>query len=146
MRGKVFSQVNLQSQSFPLASKYFFCCKEVKHTEHLFLSCSFISKLWLHFYFSSSAKNNLIFPFGERLLKWKSWGSSEQGVLLRELFPLAICWVIWNERNTRCFEEKGASLKKMVIEVKNCVWLWNSEWDSMKNLKLEKLIFDWDNL
>lgn len=52
VRNGVLTQDNLQRRGFKLGSRCVFCHLELESANHLFLSCSFTSRLWAYFCFT----------------------------------------------------------------------------------------------
>lgn len=142
IRGRILTHEGLQLRGYSLASRCFFCHHDSEASNHLFLDCLWAQKLW-----SSLAGIGFnVFNWkkvDDVLLNWNPCCLSLQGSALKEVVPHAVLWALWNERNLRCFEEKKSSFEQLLSTVKGLVWNWCSELKEMKDLRFERVIFDW---
>lgn len=146
VRDRVLTHKNLHKRGFKLASNCLFCRCAEEDIVPLFLYCPFIQSLWCYFCSDFVHRLSPHVSLGDRLKEWDPMSHTEQGAYLRLLLPHALVWIIWNECNNICFEEKSQILEKFISIVKECVWGWSSDKPIMKDLRLDKVIFDWDRL
>lgn len=136
VRERVLTHEGLQRRGFSLCSKCYLCRADRETNNHLFVACPWTKKVWD--YFAKTAVPVLQGDkFSDRLLVWDSTSATCQGSILRSCVPHAILWVMWNERNKRCFEEVEVSWDKLILSVKECIWSWCRDLNSMKNLRFE---------
>ncbi|XP_026438685.1 uncharacterized protein LOC113337198 [Papaver somniferum] len=105
---KISTQDSLQRRNFKLASRCPLCLSHCEFTEHLLLSCQFACKVWSLILPSHSS---WIPPLSILQLAqtWSSNTITGPAKLIWDLVPAAVLWEIWNERNTRIFQEKSQS-------------------------------------
>ena len=59
---------------------------------------------------------------------------------------LAVLWIMWKERNSRCFEGVASSVSCLVGKTKFLVALWVSISPSFKGYSREQLMLHWKEL
>lgn len=144
LRRRSLTQSSLQSRGFKLASRCYLCKSCVEDDVHLFLNCSVTRQVIAYFGRGQSARwtNSL----EEFITQWRPRFATEQGRQILSCIPHVLLWVIWQERNARCFDEKGVSVEKLIIGVKELAWRWGLGGPLQNNLRLEQVIFDWELL
>lgn len=144
IRDRVLTHNNLQRRGFSLVSQCLFCKQSAEDVDHLFSQCFFTSQVWD--YFSGSQHGDCCPSFRERVSKWNSFGLTRHGQLMRKFLPHAISWCLWRERNQRCFDERENSLQQIICSIKETIWGWYMDSEKKNTVRLERVIFDWQNL
>lgn len=53
--------------------------------------------------------------------------------------PRVICWGLWNERNSRIFEDKFHSMDEIIIHIYKSLFEWASNWESYEDGEWEAI-------
>lgn len=144
IRQRVLTQTNLQRRGFALASQCLLCKESVEDIEHLFCRCPVTSQVWDYFRPSQDASSRG--TVGEILLNWCPQNSSLHGTLIRSFIPHALVWLLWKERNARCFDEEGITVQQLISRIKECVWGWHLGVDSASKVSIESIMFNWHSM
>lgn len=144
MRRRVLTQNNLKRRGFNMVSQCYLCKQCEEDDVHLFLECPVTQQLLDYFNFGQMATwRNSLEHF---LTVWQPKSKTNQGQKIKKFIPHVAIWVLWRERNLRCFEEKQTNIDKLINEVKELAWRWALGTDQSSNLRLENVIFGWENL
>ncbi|CAA7020616.1 unnamed protein product [Microthlaspi erraticum] len=97
-------------------------CGELETTEHLFLHCEFVQKVWNLAPFSINIEPPTLRSFTNTLVSSKDWICLLPiGIGAGPLFPW-ICWTLWKARNYLIFEERPFSptetMNNAIVEAK----------------------------
>ena len=115
---------NLRSRRRIIVNACLMCLKDVEVVNHLFLNCSTAQALWKAVigWFGC----NLVFPWSisASYEVGKFSVGSSKGRSLRRISFMAILWVLWKERNSRCFEGQSTVTEMLINRVKFCVACW----------------------
>lgn len=114
--------------------------------EHLFVNSLFSTKIWSCFCWHSSQIGLLNLPLSDRITSWHNDGVTARGVKLWKLLPHAIIWSVWVERNQRVFNEEEKIPEQIISQIKEAVWIWNLGKDLLRNMRLDTVITDRDNV
>ncbi|OVA11126.1 hypothetical protein BVC80_1741g123 [Macleaya cordata] len=75
---------------------------------------------------------------------WKPIGmSNSKTKAITSLFPAAIMWTIWKERNNRVFEDKSEDVDKLIDQAKVTMALWVENLVQLKGLSIENIVLNW---
>ncbi|GAU23941.1 hypothetical protein TSUD_181300 [Trifolium subterraneum] len=122
LRDRLPTKANLVTRGI-LSPEAHFCvsgCGAVESAQHLFLSCSTFGPLWhmVSSWIGSPLVDSHTIPdhFAQFTL---SGGGSRGCRSFMQLIWLVSVWVVWNERNSRCFSGSTNSLQHMLDKIKN---------------------------
>ena len=91
----------------------FLCKGEGESVNHLFLHCSVARGLWASLF----CIMNLSWVMPGRVIEvlrcWKKKFDNPIALAVWRMIPLAVWWILWNERNNRCFEDSERSLDSL---------------------------------
>lgn len=115
--------------------------QNLKCSNHLFFGCAVAVELW-HYFSGHSCQ------LGSSLLLTNT--SSRNLIVASKviwmLIARALVWVIWQERNTRKFEELYYPIEKLIIKVNEKAWNWALGETVVRNVKLEDITVNWDGV
>lgn len=80
---------------------------------------------WVLYFFIPYLYRCLIIPLPiKKKVLLASWGVRGMRKSVRKIWntvPACVCWIIWKERNARCFEGKIEGIPKIKY---TCLWFW----------------------
>ncbi|GAU19084.1 hypothetical protein TSUD_79060 [Trifolium subterraneum] len=127
LRDRLPTKANLVTRGI-LSPEAHFCvsgCEAVESAQHLFLSCSTFGPLWsiVSSWIGSPLVVSHTIPdhFAQFTL---SLGGSRGRRSFMQLIWLVSVWVVWNERNSRCFSGTANSLQHLLDKIKNYSYRW----------------------
>ncbi|KAG5621101.1 hypothetical protein H5410_006319 [Solanum commersonii] len=89
-----------------MLTRCFLCNEKEENGSHLFLHSSCARQLWSLFISLFGRSCVMLQSVQELLASWGIKGRSRPMNKLWNAIPPCICWVVWWERNFRCFEGK----------------------------------------
>ncbi|KAF5189098.1 hypothetical protein FRX31_021315 [Thalictrum thalictroides] len=116
---------------------------------HLFLHYPKSLEIWAFFLGFNSDLYASIFETGsvtEWLLAWPKKRGNDLSLIVWQLLPVAIIWIIWKFRNGRTFSGKEITTGKMVMEIEGIIWYWGGIWPGRRRYRFQDLLSNWDNI
>lgn len=101
------------------------CLADEEMVDHLLLGCKTTYSLWISVlsWFGLSC----VFPktLSDHFNAWKLMLGITKGKDLRRTSFLATLWVIWKERNSRCFDGKSSNMQSILdhIRFETATWV-----------------------
>ncbi|OVA01501.1 hypothetical protein BVC80_1513g8 [Macleaya cordata] len=71
---------------------------------------------------------------------------SKKGKILFKLFPTAIFWNVWTERNERIFEEKACSWIQVMEKIKLMAATWVEGKEEFRGISVEQIVVNWKEM
>lgn len=105
--------------TYALNQSCVFCNSTVEDCNHLFLTYSVSSSIWLGLNFTLPQHIiQLYLLLGECIIK------GNKGTVIKHIFWLATCWCIWNLRNSIIFREAKFDFMGIIANIKATSWQW----------------------
>jgi hypothetical protein len=100
------------------------CKKNGESMDHLLLHCEVATRLWNYVFTLLGVE--LVTPrsFLDLLACWNRVGGRDMSKVICIMVPLCVTWRIWQERNTRTFEDKESSVDGMRKNMISMLHLW----------------------
>ena len=118
LRGGILTIDNLRRRRKIIVNACPMCLADEESVEHLLLNCKVAKGLWSEvlswFHCSWTQLRSIRGLFEAWLLEV---GSNRGRILWRTAFP-ALLWIIWKERNSRCFEDSSTSAEDLAYKLK----------------------------
>lgn len=110
------TQDNLIKRSFQFPNRCYMCRQDAETTNHLLLHCSVVYDIWCMFY--SIFGLSWVMPqiTKEAVEVWSSWKVGKSIKKIWNMIPACIFWIVWAERNRRCFD--GLSTSHRALKAK----------------------------
>ena len=123
----VLTHDNLNKGKFQLCSRCFFYGEQVETISHLFLLCKWTEQLWRMFI--NLRKINWVKPGSIRgvLNSWNGDGNAAAKEERWKIVSACIWWIVWKERNQRCFEDKQNGLQSFKMNCLVLFYFWCKE-------------------
>lgn len=124
-RGSAFINPN----GSPIANSCIFCGTRAEDNDHLFLHCSFASRIWS--FFQNGARRVVLTPHQSVLdviSNWNTAGLTPLGKEIWKRIPTSIMWNLWIERNKRTFNGQSLQFSSIIATIKIQTFyrrLWN---------------------
>jgi hypothetical protein len=117
--GKILTVDNLRRKGIIVVGWCSMCKHSDESINHLFLHCDVAQVLWSMVF--SIFADTWVMPEGvlELLACWSGQQGNISAKEVWRIVPLCVMWIIWRERNGRCFEDQERSmeeLKKLFIQ------------------------------
>lgn len=92
-----------------------FCNASLETRDHLFLLCLFAQEVWklCTGFFNSPTPHNSI---DKLFLHWSSKAIKKEVRPAWNILTVAVCWLLWKERNNRIFKSTGADYASSVAD------------------------------
>lgn len=132
------TQDNLCERSIPIVNRCYMCQQDFKTNRHLFLHCPVATDIWNMFL--SVLGFNWVMPESTKdaYSSWSRWKVGKSISKIWKMIPGCIFWVIWTERNRRCFE--GLATPNYSLKA-NCIVLLYS-WSNLSPISSPELFLD----
>ena len=123
LRKRIPSMDNLRRRGMTIANGCPMCLRDEESVDHLLLNCKEAQSLWRAVVGWFDCR--WVFPKSliELFQAWKEPIGIPRGKELWRFTFLAVIWIIWKERNSRCFEGKESSVSSLVERIKVLVAL-----------------------
>ncbi|OVA17172.1 Reverse transcriptase zinc-binding domain [Macleaya cordata] len=133
----------LAKKGMIIVNRCYLCRSDGESVNHMLLHCPFTREIWtsflVEFGISWAFQKEVKYVFAEGVTKC----FSEKGSVLWRLLPFAVCWIVWRERNERCFNVNEKEIERLIIEVKAILFYWLSPVKKLGVLRFEGLLFRW---
>lgn len=120
------------------------CKRDSENINHLFLHCPVARKLWCRLFLLGGEE--WVMPgCVESWLTIHFWGfgRGKKAVVLWKCAFLVVFWVLWNERNSRIFEDKESSSADLWDKVHFLAAFWAHSSKEFRKIPLFVLNSDW---
>ncbi|CAN1343283.1 Putative ribonuclease H protein At1g65750 [Linum perenne] len=114
----------LRRRGFSMPNRCVMCGTDSESVRHIFWLCPFACEVWS--FFSSRLSLSGSMPFNAMGFLW-AWKGLNCEASLRPCVKIlvhSVMWVLWNERNTRIFQDKSDDLGGVVSRIAYWVGLW----------------------
>ncbi|OVA19147.1 Reverse transcriptase zinc-binding domain [Macleaya cordata] len=113
------------------------CRRNLELVNHLLLHCPFARGIWESFLLEFGIRGAFRMNVKEMFVEGNKDCFSEVGNYLWRALPFAICWIIWNKRNQRIFEDKDKGMEKLILNIKALLLYWSSPSKILQELDLK---------
>ncbi|XP_058106276.1 uncharacterized protein LOC131249480 [Magnolia sinica] len=122
-KNRILTIDNLNKKGMQLVNICLCCMGDEESVDHLPVHCPFISQILLDFFISFNINGCIPATASSSLAYWHGFKLGKIRTRVWRMSILAIWWVVWKERNDRCFNNSqsspqsvGSKAKKLLIE------------------------------
>ncbi|XP_026428290.1 uncharacterized protein LOC113324181 [Papaver somniferum] len=120
------------------------CNAHPETVDHLLLHCSYSHKVWSYFIRGLNIK---LVQAGNLNLQLHAWKFRKGGNRGRKLWPpmiFAVCWALWNERNSRVMtRQRYKEEPETILEIKHLTYVWGGKEILFKFITFRELVTHW---
>jgi len=100
-------------------------CGFEENIDHLFLRCYFFGQIWYHIYSCIGLTSVKPATIHEHILQLRTLGGFSKTVSSTfYLIWLSCTWIVWRDRNSRVFQQKGNSIHQLIDKIKQQFFHW----------------------
>lgn len=140
---------NLIRQGMIMSNRCCLCCSDAESSGHLFLHCPWVVPLWSYFIGRFSVVWMQSCSLKDLLSSWQFQSIRAESVQSRELWMLilaAVCWLVWEERNRRTFEDQSRLSRIIIDTILSILYEWLFAGTNRDRPPFRSWIFDCDSL
>ena len=122
------------------------CLKDEESVDHLLLKCNFAHKTWsvvLGWFGCSWILPNSLLNLFEA---WICLPLAPRGKEMWKLSFFVVIWIIWKERNARCFKGIASCVNSIIDKIKLFVALWVSINPNFQGILLDQVLLNWKEI
>ncbi|XP_019234325.1 PREDICTED: uncharacterized protein LOC109214820 [Nicotiana attenuata] len=138
IREACLTQDNLLKRSFQIPNRCYMCRQAAETTNHLLLHCSVVYDIWCMFYSIFGLSWVMPQSTKEAVEVWSSLKAGKSIKKIWNMIPACIFWVVWAERNRRCFD--GLSTSNHALKAKCFLQLFS--WCKLSPVNSPELFLD----
>jgi hypothetical protein len=111
--GKILTLDNLRKRQVVVVNRCYMCKKDGESVDHLLLHCEVAHALWCNIF--SQFGLSWVMPrcASDLCACWCSSGRTSSAVVWK-MVSICIFWMLWRERNNRCFEDVESSMEVII--------------------------------
>ena len=118
---------NLVKRGWFLANRCCLCCCDGELVDHLLLHCKFSHALWCEAFAVFGIQWVMLSSFNSFFFMWKNWFGKHRSTIWN-MVPACLMWLVWQERNTRTFEDRERTLDHLKSCLFGTLFLWARIW------------------
>jgi hypothetical protein len=121
--GKILTLDNLKKRRAIVINRCCMCKRDGESVDHLLIQGDVASALWSAIF----SRFRLAWVMPRRVLDLcASWWSSgrTRSTIVWKMVPSCLFWIIWRERNNRCFEDLENVVVDIVASMLNTLYIW----------------------
>ena len=138
--------INLRNQKSCIVNACPMCLADEEAMDHLFLNCRVAQFLWTSVFSWLDVSGVLPFSLFHLFEVWNLGVSSCRGRIMWRCSFVATLWVIWKERDNRCFQDKATNEILLRDKIKHLVASWAFPLASFRGFMMDMIWRKWKEM
>jgi hypothetical protein len=122
--GKILTVDNLRKRGVLVVGWCCMCKRNGESVDHLLLHCDVARELWSAIFSLFGVTWVMPETVLDMLVCWRGQMGNRSVLPVWRIAPLCVLWIVWRERNARCFEDSEKSMIELLNFMLHSLFVW----------------------